>query len=80
MKKNIKAVAQKAASAAEKQFLQEYESDMADAFASEYFGFMNLSDEEKIEWIKENDLEVYRKFMNELSMELWNARQLQMKW
>lgn len=58
----IGANAQKPVSAMEKAFLDEYEANMADAHAKEYFEYVNLSDIEKLDWIRTNDAEAYETF------------------
>lgn len=60
----IGAKAQMPVSAQVKEFILEYEADMADAHAKEYFEYVNLSDIEKLDWIKTNDAEVYETFIN----------------
>lgn len=62
----VGANAQMPVSAHEKAFIVEYEADMADAHAKEYFEYVNLSDIEKLDWIKTNDAEVYETFINKL--------------
>lgn len=58
----IGAKAQKPVSAMEKTFIESYGADMADAFAIEWLEFDNLSDVEKLEWIKTNDATAYDYF------------------
>ena len=60
----VGANAQMPVSAHEKAFIVEYEADMADAHAKEYFEFVKLSEVEKLDWIKTNDAEVYETFIN----------------
>ena len=55
----IGANAQKPVSAHEKAFLVEYEADMADAHANEYFAFVLLPDADKLEWIRQKDIEMF---------------------
>ena len=67
MESNINgAKAQMPASAQVRKFIAEYEAEMADAHANEYFEFVNLSDVEKLEWVMTNDAEVYKTFINKL--------------
>lgn len=56
------AKAQMPVSAQVKEFILEYEAEMADAHANEYFEFVNLSDVEKLEWIMTNDATAYDYF------------------
>ena len=53
------AKAQMPVSAHEKAFIVEYEADMADAHANEYFAFVLLPDVDKLEWIRLNDIEMF---------------------
>ena len=55
----IGANAQMPVSAHEKAFLVEYEADMADAHANEYFAFVFLPDADKLEWIRQKDIEMF---------------------
>lgn len=55
----IGANAQMPVSAHEKAFIVEYEADMADAHANEYFAFVLLPDVDKLEWIRLNDIEMF---------------------
>lgn len=60
MEKNINgAKAQKPVSAQVREFVVEYEADMADAHANEYFAFVLLPDADKLEWIRQNDIEMF---------------------
>lgn len=60
MGKNINgANAQKPVSAMEKAFIVEYESEMSDAHANEYFAFVLLPDADKLEWIRQKDIEMF---------------------
>ena len=60
----VGANAQMPVSAHEKAFIVEYEADMADAHANEYFEYVNLSDIEKLDWIMSNDADVYETYIN----------------
>lgn len=62
----VGAKAQMPVSAQVKEFILEYEADMADAHAKEYFEFVKLSEVEKLDWIMTNDDEVYKTFINKL--------------
>ena len=60
MESNINgAKAQMPVSAQVKEFILEYEADMADAHANEYFAFVLLPDVDKLEWIRLNDIEMF---------------------
>ena len=58
------AKAQMPVSAQVKEFILEYEADMADAHAKEYVEFVKLSEVAKLDWSKTNDAEVYETFIN----------------
>lgn len=55
----IGAKAQMPVSAQVREFVAEYEADMADAHANEYFAFVLLPDADKLEWIRQNDIEMF---------------------
>ena len=60
------AKAQMPVSADEKNFIEEYDIEMAYAGVPKYSDFSQLSDAEKLEWIKTNDAEAYKTLINRL--------------
>ena len=57
------AKAQMPVSADEINFIEEYEIDMGYAGVHEYSDFTRLTDAEKLNWIKMNDMKAYNYFL-----------------